>query len=91
MYRAEGSVEKYDWSEAEGSYLNFIDGWESMLRPVVVVRAKVKLEFDRRGSRKVEVQPAPRIRRSISCILNYGGRLVVWSKISEWIEGWERY
>lgn len=62
-----------------------------MLRPVVVVRAKVRLEFDRRGRRKVDVQPAPRIRRSISCILGYGGSLVIWSKIDERIEGWKRY
>ena len=38
-------------------------------RPSVVVAAKVKLRYLRRGMRKEEVQPAPRMRRSTCCIV----------------------
>lgn len=57
---AEGSWLYGSWSAWSGSNLK---GMVSSL-PVVVVAANVILEDLRRGIRKVDVQPAPRIRRS---------------------------
>lgn len=70
---AVGSWLNWDFSEADcspsGLKVHFMVLWLATSRPSRVVAAKVILWCERSGMRKVAVQPAPRMRKSTSCIV----------------------
>lgn len=78
MLRAAGKGENCCFEELFGSKDHFIVFEPDTIRPSRVVAAKVAFWDFRRGIRKVEVQPAPRIRMSRDCPDAIFGVITCW-------------